>query len=211
MSFITKLVAVALSTGAAASPLTPIPAGARLDARVSLGNAFAAVVYEQPIVGRPFSSRTLEIRRHGVRVQRFRAVSDALGLLAADITGDGIRDVLSLKYVDGSGGCGTYRLYGGPRLKELWVQQACADDKFVTLEHGALVSWTAVPSSQTRATRGAIHCCWRIWRRTVWRWTGTEIEVRSRTVGPAPHWNHPHVRLFPPLPPPAMYPGSWGP
>jgi hypothetical protein len=153
-----------------------------------LGRGFSATIdVSMRMPGGPFARRTLVVRRRGRALIRFSRDDAGMGRQFADITGDGVKDVLVLDYGDGSGGCGIYRLYGGARFHELWVRLACADVAITRLLGGALVAWKAVYSSQTAATRGQIHCCWSIWRRTEWRWRGGRlVRVRSSLGAPPP-------------------------
>jgi hypothetical protein len=162
-----------------------------------LGRGFRAVASEgRRVAGGPIARRTLEIRRGGELLQQFRSTDAGLGVQVADVTGDGIRDVLALDYQDGSGGCGIYRLYGGPRFRELWVRFECADIGVVRLQARALVLWAAVLSSKTRASGGSPHCCWRTWRRTQWRWRGGHLQRARSWLGPPPPPSY-QVRLLP--------------
>jgi hypothetical protein len=162
-----------------------------------LGRGFGAVAFEgQRVAGGPIARRTLEIRRGRRLLQRFSSTDEGLGIQVADITGDGVRDVLALNYGDGSGACGVYRLYGGPRLRELWIRFECADSGVVRLQARALVLWAAVLSSKTRASGGSPHCCWRIWRRTEWRWQGGHLRRWRTWLGPPPPPGY-QVRLLP--------------
>jgi len=129
-------------------------------------------------------------------VRRFSREDEGLGVQVADVTGDGIKDVLVLDYWDGSGACGKYWLFAGPRFGAAWHRQDCADTGIARLLRGELVTWRAVASSQTAATRGGIHCCWSIWRRTRWQWHAGKIVRGRSTLGPPPpaSWL---VRLLP--------------
>jgi hypothetical protein len=162
-----------------------------------LGSGFAASIYAAQLdPGSTIARRTLVIQRRGVIVQRFSREDEGLGAQVAEVTGDQIRDVLVLDYWGGSGGCGEYRLFAGPRLAKVWSRSDCADVGIARIWRGRLVIWVAVASSQTTASKGGIHCCWSVWRRTVWQWRSGEL-VRGRSVlGPPPpaSWR---VRLLP--------------
>jgi hypothetical protein len=174
-------VAVALAVAAAAG------SGGQLGARWDLGHGFTAVVLEKErVVGGFTARRSVEIRRRGRLLQRFSSRDEGLGVQVADLTGDGVRDVLTLDYQGGTGVCGTYRLYGGRRFRELWVRAECADIGIVKLAGGALVLWNAVLASKTRDSNGSPHCCWRTWRRTVWRWDGGRLRVGQSSLAPPP-------------------------
>jgi hypothetical protein len=152
-----------------------------------LGSGFTAVASaKNHIAGEVRVRRTLEIRRHGLLLRRLSSTNEGLGVQVADITGDGVRDVLTFDYQGGTGVCGTYRLYGGLRFRELWVRAACADSGFVKLANRTLVLSKAVLASKTRASNGSPHCCWRTWRRTTWRWDGNRLRLARSWLGPPP-------------------------
>lgn len=162
-----------------------------------LGGGFSAVAFTgRRFPGGEVAIRTLEILHDRTVVARFRSRDEGLGVQAADITGDGIRSLLVLNYQDGSGGCGTYRLYGGPSVHEAWVRRECADTGIVRILHGNLVAWTAVPSSKTPASGNYQHCCWRHWRQTSWQWQNGRLEATSTKPAPAPPESY-QVRLLP--------------
>ena len=148
--------------------MTALPAHAHVDGRWQLGGGYAAIVFRQGD-----NLRTFEIRRNGTVVAHIRRIDDAMRVVTRDVTGDGIRDVLVENYVGGSGGCGTWRLYGGPALRELWVQSGCADFKRVLLARDGLHAWRGVDSAKTGTSP---HCCWHLWRETTWRWSGGRLE-----------------------------------
>ena len=152
-----------------------------------LGHDFDAVAFEHDRAPGGFTARrTLEIRRRGRLVLRFRAVDEGLGVQVADVTRDGTRDVLVLSYQDGTGACGSYRLYAGPQFREVWIRSMCADTGIARLSHGTLIASTAILSSKTRASGGSPHCCWARWRRTTWVWTNGRLRRRASAVAPAP-------------------------
>jgi hypothetical protein len=103
-----------------------------------------------------------------------------------DVTGDGVKDVLTLDYQDGSAGCGTYRLFGGSRFRELWVKYFCGDWGAARLVDGALVEWRAVDASKTKASRDYIHCCWAVWTRATLRWRDGTMRITSSNGPPPP-------------------------
>ena len=163
-----------------------------------LGRGFTATRYVGAAYpGSTIARRTLVIRERGRVLRRFSRQDDGLGMQFTDITADRVKDILVLDYWDGSGGCGAYTLFGGSRFKVLWRRATwCADTEIARFVGSALVTWSAVLSSQTAATRGGIHCCWATWRRTEWRWRrGRLLRARS-TLGPPPplRWR---VRLLP--------------
>jgi hypothetical protein len=176
------LLAVLLVLGSAAAPVP------RLDGAWNLGRGYKVVVYETGrFPGSTYAHRTLTIRHRGRVVRSSRYLDEGLGVLTQDITGDGVRDVLALDYQDGSGGCGTYHVYGGPHFGKLWTHTACIDTGFARMLDHALVTWFAVPSSKTRDSRSSVHCCWRLWRRSEWRWQNGGLRLASRSVGGLPH------------------------
>ncbi|HEY3922665.1 MAG TPA: hypothetical protein VGL76_11215 [Gaiellaceae bacterium] len=145
-----------------------------------LGGGFTAVAFTRDeFAGGFVATRTLEIRRSGKALVRFSSRDEGLGVQAADVTGDGVRDLLVLNYQDGSAACGGYRLYGGPDFHELWVRHECADTGVVRILHGDLIAWTAVLSSKTAASGTYPHCCWRSWRQTTWQWQDGRLRATS--------------------------------
>jgi hypothetical protein len=195
--------AVCLTTAivAAILPLTS-SASTKQTRRWSLGGGFTATVYA-PERGPYFPAvkRTLLIQRGGHVVRRFSRENEGLGVQVAEVTGDQVKDVLVLDYWDGSAACGEYTLFAGPRLEAVWHRRDCADWGITRLSHGALITWRAVWSSQTKATRGGIHCCWSIWRRTRWQWRAGRLVRGRSTLGPPPPsaWR---VNLLPGTSPP---------
>jgi hypothetical protein len=155
-------------------------------AALQLGHGYTATVRVVHVVSGSDAYRTLVIRHGATTVLRFEDRDTALKLQAVDISGDGVKDVLALDYTDGSGGCGSYRLYGGSPFRELWVREMCADTGMARIDGGALVAWTAVDSSKDPASHDAIHCCWTVWRRTEWRWRDDRLARARTTTGPAP-------------------------
>ena len=181
MLFASALLAVggALVSVSAASPRQPV--------KWQLADGYTATVNSgTPYPGSTWTRRTLVIRK-GIRVvSRHGWRNEGLGIQTADVTDDGLKDVLVINYHGGSGGCGRYILFGGDRFRVLWRRWECADNGIVRLLGGALVLWNAVFSSQTEATRGGIHCCWAVWRRTEWRWRDGRLVRARSTLGDPP-------------------------
>jgi hypothetical protein len=162
-----------------------------------LGKGFAASIYAgQLYPGSTIARRTLVILRRGRPVRRFSWEDEGLGAQVAEVTGDEIKDILVLDYWGGSGGCGEYRLLGGPALATVWRRSDCADTGIARLWRGRLTTWVAVGSSKTAASKGGIHCCWSVWRRTVWHWHSGKF-VRGRSVLVPPPSESWRVRLLP--------------
>jgi hypothetical protein len=177
--------------------LLVVPQQAPSRRELPLGHGFTAVAFTRNRVpGGAVAIRTLEIRRGGKLLKRFRSRYDeGLGIQAVDITGDGVHDLLVLNYRDGSGACGTYRLYAGPEFRELWVRSECADTGVVRIVHGDLIAWTAVLTSKTASSGTYPHCCWRIWRKTSWRWAEGRLRIAAtRLTQPPTSWQE---RLLP--------------
>jgi hypothetical protein len=153
-----------------------------------LGRGFTATMYVgTPYPGSTIAWRTLVIRERGRILRRFSHQNNGLGIQFTDITGDGVNEILVLDYWGGSGGCGAYTLFGGSRFSALWRRGTwCADDQIARFVGSALVTWSAVLSSQTPATRGSIHCCYATWRRTEWRWRAGRLTRAGSTLGPPP-------------------------
>src|SRR5438034_11202936 len=87
--------------------------------RWTLGGGCTARVYVPQLEsGSRQAQRMLIIRKGGKAVRRFVRQDEGLGVQVADVTGDGVKDVLVLDYQGGSGGCGIYRLFGGPGFDE---------------------------------------------------------------------------------------------
>ena len=99
----------------------------------------------------------------------------------ADLTGDGRDDFLVFEDMDGSGGCGLYRVYraAAASATEIWRRHACTDWKSTFLQGHVLVTEDGV--GQTAASKGQIHCCPRLIRRTEYRWNGSRL-TRLRSV-----------------------------
>jgi hypothetical protein len=149
---------------------------------VHLGHGYSAqVVARDRLEGSTIAIRTLTLRRGGTVLQRFTFQDDALPLAAIDITGDGVRDVLAWNYTDGSGGCGSYRLYAGRRLREVYVRRDCLDTFTARLTREGLITWRAIGSSKMSQS---IHCCYLRWLRTTRRWVHGHLAIVSRGVVP---------------------------
>jgi hypothetical protein len=129
---------------AAIAPLTSSASSQEIR-RWALGGGFTAAVYApQRAPNFPAVKRTLLIQKRGQLVGRFSRENEGLGVQVAEMTGDGVKDVLVLDYWGGSGACGRYTLFAGPRLEAVWRQQDCADWGISRLTRGALVTWRAV-------------------------------------------------------------------
>lgn len=168
-------------------PLALTASVAPRDRSWDLGKGFTATVLKPPREpGNPSARRSLVVKSGTHVVRRFVRRNEGLGVQVADISGDGVKDILVLDYWDGSGACGEYRLFVGPRFRSVWRKQDCADTGIARFLSGFLVTWTVVGSSKTQASRGDIHCCWSRWRRTAWTFrSGHVVRVRS-SVGPPP-------------------------
>jgi hypothetical protein len=165
--------------------------------RWKLGGGFVATIYApQADPGSPVAQRTLVIEKQGRTIRRFSRDHEGLGAQVAEVTGDQIKDVLVLDYWDGSGACGEYRLFGGPQLAMVWRRYECADTGIARLWRGSLTTWVAVASSKTAASRGGIHCCWSVWRRTMWQWHSGKLVRGTSVLGPPPRTSW-LVRLLP--------------
>jgi len=172
------LAALAATTVLAITP----PHGAKLDGRWKLGHGYEARRYlrisHPPERG---SDRwTFAIVRDGLVVRRWRVVNKAMRVKIGDVTGDGVRDALVVNYIGGSGGCGGYRLYGGPHLRPLWrLRTVCEDTTRVHLLPHGIADWTALDGSHYTTS---IHCCWCRWTHREWRWKHGRLRLVRRTV-----------------------------
>jgi hypothetical protein len=154
-------------------------------APVDLGRGYTAqVVARDRFEGSTIALRTLTLRRGANVVQRFRFQDEALRVTAIDITGDGVRDVLAWNYTGGSGGCGSYRLYAGPRLREEYLRRDCLDTFAARLTPHGLITWRAIGSSRDPRSGLSIHCCWLRWLRTTRSWVHGRLRVAARAVVP---------------------------
>jgi hypothetical protein len=168
-----------------------------------LGRGFTAVATtENRVRGGMTARRTLEIRHDGELLRRFTSNDEGLGVQVGAVRFRGVRELLALDYQDGTGACGTYRLYGGPRLREIWVRSACADTRVARLRGDVLIVWSAVLRTKTRASGGSPHCCWRVWRHRAMQWNGREMRVVRSGFGSAPAPSY-RERLLPGALPPA--------
>jgi hypothetical protein len=171
--------------------------------RWDLGRGFTAIVTTSHRVPNGFRARrTLEIKRDGVVVRRFSSVNDGLGVQVSSVPVGGVRELLMLDYQDGTGACGTYRLYAGPALRVAWGRGACADTAVARLNGDALIVWSAVLDTKTPWSGSSPHCCWRVWRRTELRWNGRSMRRDRMSLGPAPPPKY-RDRLLPGALPPA--------
>jgi hypothetical protein len=150
---------------------------------VDLGRGYTAQVSARDRwEGSTMATRTLTLRHGRVVLQRFTYVDAALRLTALDVTGDGVRDVLAWNYTDGSGGCGSYRLYAGRRLREVYVHRDCLDNFVARLTPHGLVSWRAIAGSKDPKSGTYIHCCWLRWLETTRGWVRGRLTIVARTV-----------------------------
>ena len=103
-----------------------------------------------------------------------------------DVTGDRHPDLLLFEDTGGSAGCGVYRLLATVRgrITQLLVRRACVDDAAVVLHGGALVMYDGIVRDPK--TLWQIHCCWKVWQRTVQRWHGPKLSSVERTRGGSP-------------------------
>jgi len=158
------------------------PHGSMLDGHWTLGHGYEARRYYRiPHPPERGGDRwTFEIVRDGRLVQRWHVVNQNMLIELKDVTGDGIRDVLVLNYIDGSGGCGGYRFYAGPRLRPLWrLRNECEDTTRVRLRPHGIDSWNAVESSHYTSS---IHCCYHRWTHREWRWKEGRLRLARRTI-----------------------------
>jgi hypothetical protein len=158
-----------------------LPHGARLDGQWSLGHGYSARVYEQHRVGgSTYAHRSFEVLRDGRVVRRWRAENESMRVRVRDVTGDGIRDILAIDYIGGSAACETYRLYGGPQLRWVWLlRNVCEDTTRVRLRPRGIDAWTAIDSSHYTSS---IHCCWGRWSHVQRRWEHGRLRAVRRTV-----------------------------
>lgn len=170
-------VAVAAIAAPGASPAENYVAATHA---VDLGRGYTAhVIVRDRLPGSAIATRTLILRRGATVLQRFTSQDDALPLTAVDVTGDGVRDVLAWNYTDGSGGCGSYRLYAGPRLRVEYVHRECLDTFVARLTPRGLITWRAIGSSKSGEN---IHCCYSRWSKTTLRWIGGRLTTVARSV-----------------------------
>lgn len=158
------------------------PHGAKLDGRWALGHGYEALRYMRvPHPPERGGDRwTFEVVRGDSLVRRWRVVNQAMRVTIQDVTGDGVRDALVVDYIGGSGGCGDYRLYAGPRFRPLWrLRTVCEDTTRVHLRPRGIADWTAIDSSHYGSS---IHCCWRRWTHREWRWEHGRLRLVRKTV-----------------------------
>jgi hypothetical protein len=154
--------------------------GPKLEGRWQLGHGYTAVVYQ---LRDRLSTNRFEIVRKGRVIRSWHPDgTQGFSVLTADITGDGVKDTLFYSDIGGSGGCGEYRLYGGPGVRKLWGFSGCADSAGVALGATGLDTWHAVFGSKTKASSGSTHCCWRRWVHREWRWKDGRLQVVAREI-----------------------------
>ena len=176
-----RIPVLAVAVVATATPGTSA-AGPQLAAAqtTQLGHGYTAqVIARDRLAGSTIATRTLILRRGATVLQRFTRQDEALGLTLVDITGDGVRDVLAWNYTDGSGGCGTFRFYAGPRLREEYVHNDCLDTFTARLTRRGLITWRAIASSKSSES---IHCCYSRWVKTTRRWADGHLEIVAQSV-----------------------------
>jgi hypothetical protein len=147
---------------------------------VQLGHGYTAqTTARDRFAGSTIATRTLILRRAATVLQRFTAQDVALRLTLADITRDGVRDVLAWNYTDGSGCCGSFRFYAGPLLRDDYVRRDCLDTFTARLTPDGLLTWRAIGSSKSGEN---IHCCYSRWLKTTRRWVHGGLEIVARSV-----------------------------
>jgi hypothetical protein len=145
-----------------------------------LGHGYTAqVIARDRLAGSTIATRTLILRRGATVLQRFTSQDNALRLTLADVTGDEVRDVLAWNYTDGSGGCGSFRFYAGPRLREEYVHGDCLDTFTARLTSRGLLTWRAIGSSKSGEN---IHCCYSRWLETTRQWVHGRLKIVTRSV-----------------------------
>jgi hypothetical protein len=149
---------------------------------INLGHGYTATVHRGAQARSYGYPQTLELFRGRVVLRHYFGYGEDIYVHAVDITGDGVRDVLAENYKDGSGGCGTFRLYAGARLREVYVREGCGDTFSAVLTAAGLTTWRAVYSSKDPKTDGYIHCCWLRWLRTTRSWVHGRLRITARDV-----------------------------
>jgi hypothetical protein len=98
----------------------------------------------------------------------------------ADVTGDGLADLLTFEDVGGSGACGTYRVVAPAEgdAREILRRRVC--DTEIQIAGGDLRVREAVFEADDP------HCCPSAFRTTVLRWNGFDWERVSSQISPAP-------------------------
>jgi hypothetical protein len=92
-----------------------------------------------------------------------------------DVNGDGHEDLLLFEDMDGSAGCGVYRLLASVRgrIEQLVDRHGCSDNFHVRIHAGTLETYLGIVKDPR--TRNQIHCCWTTWLRTTMRWQGSHL------------------------------------
>ena len=112
---------------------------------------------------------------------------EGVHIRAGDVSGDGHPDLLLFEDMGGSAGCGLYRLLASVQgqMTQLSVRRGCFDNARLRLHGGALVMYDGI--AKDPRTLEQIHCCWRVWLRTVMRWRGRKlVGVERRQISPLP-------------------------
>ena len=187
--------------GERTAPLSEIvPADARIQGVVSPRAPTPAVlvVWQRSFQGPPYLETAVALWNRPVihRIATWRRVFslhaterndgvERMDVDTADLTRDGRVDFLVFEDMDGSGGCGLYRVYraAAASATEIWHRRACTDWKSTFLQGHALVTEDGV--GQTAASKGQIHCCPRFIRRTEYRWNGSQLVRRRSALRPA--------------------------
>lgn len=158
-----------------------------------------AVAWQQvALVGDRSHRRGLAIWQRAGRHPRWRRVYSLVvpvygvnrfALQKGDATGDGHPDLLLFEDMDGSAGCGVFRLLAtiGGQITQVVVRRACMDNAAIALQGGALVMYDGIVRDPR--TLDQIHCCWSVWLRTAQRWRGRKlVTVERARGGPPPLW-----------------------
>jgi hypothetical protein len=124
----------------------------------------------------------LDIWEAGRRIYKHRAPVNAHAVIfeRGDFTGDAHDDLLVFDYVDGSGGCGTYRALATQkaRIRQVHVRLLCLDQGSIHLHRHALVF--RIGQVKNPRTAYDIHCCFLFLRTTLKRWDGHKlVTIRS--------------------------------
>jgi hypothetical protein len=98
----------------------------------------------------------------------------------ADLTGDGIADLLTFEDVGGSGACGTYRVVASTDGDATEILRRSVCDTEIQFAGGDLRVREAVFEPDDP------HCCPSAFRTTVLRWNGSDWEQISSEVSPTP-------------------------
>jgi len=98
----------------------------------------------------------------------------------ADVTGDGIADLLTFEDVGGSGACGTYRVIASTDGDAAEILRRDVCDTEIQIAGGDLRVREAVFEPEDP------HCCPSAVRTTVLRWTGSDWKQISSEVSQAP-------------------------